>query len=155
MALFAFAAACSASPCSGQSAELVVSAALHKLFLCEANGAAQSFPVALGRGGIDKRTQGDDKTPLGVYPLGAARPSGDFHIFIPVFYPTGVQAAKGYSGGDIGVHGPKRRFKALGRMNAWIDWTRGCIAVATDAEIDEIAAWLRSRSVKNIRIING
>jgi hypothetical protein len=30
-------------------------------------------------------------------------------------------------------------------LNVETDWTLGCIAVASDAEIDQIAEWVRSR----------
>jgi hypothetical protein len=32
------------------------------------------------------------------------------------------------------------------------DWAAGCIAVATDAEIDQIAAWVDTHRVRAVRL---
>jgi hypothetical protein len=37
-------------------------------------------------------------------------------------------------------------------VNTSTDWTLGCIAVGSDAEIDAIAAWVNGRRVKRIII---
>ncbi len=109
-----------------------------------------TLPVALGSGGIDKRKQGDAKLPLGEYGLGEPRPSRKFHTFIPVGYPTAAQVRQGYTGGDVGVHGPPRL--AHGPLTTAIDWTLGCVAVGTDDEIDRIARWVRTKKVNRVVI---
>lgn len=110
--------------------------------------------MALGSGGVDKRRTGDNKTPLGAYELGAPRASHDFHLFVPVAYPTAAQARLGYTGSAIGIHGPPRSFaRVLALVPVPLpDWTAGCIAVRTDAEMDRIAAWLRARAAPRIRL---
>lgn len=130
-------------PCQGRGSVLLVDVAAHRLTLCQVSSALASFPVALGRGGVGKRAQGDAKTPLGAYPLGAPRASARFGTFIPVGYPTRAQRRQGYTGDAIGLHGPPRATRKLGWVNVSADWTLGCIAVADDASIREIAAWVR------------
>ena len=132
-----------ASPCSSLDSQVVVVAKEHKLWLCEAGHPVASYRVALGRGGADKRVQGDNKTPLGSYPLGVPRPSSRFGTFIPVEYPTPEQRRRGFTGSDVGVHGPDRRFRWAGRVNTWFDWTAGCVALATDDEVTAVAAWVQ------------
>jgi len=138
------------TPCAPHGTALYVNAAERRLYACEAGRAKESLPVALGRGGIDKRKQGDAKLPLGEYALGQPRPSGDFHLFIPVGYPTAVQRRRGYTGGDVGVHGPAR--VAQGPLTTVADWTLGCIAVGTDQEIERVARWVRTNRVRRIVI---
>ena len=141
--------------CHPGETAVVVDTIAHRLTLCEGGRPAASFPVALGSGGVDKRRRGDNKTPLGVYALGAPRASQDFHLFVPLVYPTAAQARLGYTGSAVGLHGPPRRFAGLLAILVPIplpDWTAGCIAVRTDEEIDRIATWLRARAAPHIRL---
>ena len=139
-------------PCQGNTVSVIVDTARHKLRLCDGNKVVKEFKIALGRGGIDKRKRGDNKTPLGEYPLGTSQPSKKFGIFIPIGYPTDKQRAKRFTGSHIGIHGPSRIFKWLGRITTWFDWTQGCIAVGTDADISEIARWIKEKRVHKIII---
>jgi L,D-transpeptidase catalytic domain len=122
------------------------------LSLCRDGVAEGTFRVALGRGGLDKRAEGDGRTPRGRYPLGPARASSRFHRFIPVGYPTAAEMQRGLTGSDVGIHGPHEAFHWLGRATSWLDWTRGCIAVGTRADIDRIAEWVRANGVQAIVI---
>ena len=141
-------------PCASHARAVVVDVTARTLSLCE-NGAAQRvFPVALGTGGIGKRQRGDHRTPLGSYPLGAPRRSQEYGTFIPVGYPTPKQVTMGFTGADVGIHGPPRAFVNGGRSNTAVDWTWGCIAVGSDPEIQEIAAWLNRPSRTWIHIIS-
>jgi murein L,D-transpeptidase YafK len=137
-------------PCKENNKEVVVDTGAHKLWLCEDNKIVKEFRVALGRGGIDKRKKGDNKTPIGEYPLGTPQSSNKFAIFIPIGYPTDEQRAQGFTGSDIGIHGPYRLFKWLGRITTWFDWTQGCIAVKNDHDISEIARWIKEKQVIKI-----
>ena len=116
------------------------------LWLCGDGRPLAQFPVALGRGGLDKRGRGDRRTPLGTYSLGDPRPSARFGIFIPVVYPTPEQRGQGYTGGDVGIHGPDRRTRWAGIANTWSNWTDGCIALGSDEELFRIASFVRERS---------
>ena len=140
--------------CHAGETAVVVDALAHRLTLCERGRASETFPVALGSGGIDKRHTGDGKTPLGSYALHAPRASRDYHVFVPVAYPTPAQARLGYTGSAIGIHGPPRAFASLLSLIPvpLPDWTAGCIAVRTDEEIDRIAAWLHARGAPPIRV---
>jgi murein L,D-transpeptidase YafK len=132
-----------ADPCAGRGTSLLVRTAEHLLFRCEGGRAVARYPVALGRGGVGKLKEGDGRTPLGTYPLGAPRPSAKFGTFIPVAYPTPEQRKRGFTGGAVGVHGPSAKLAWLAELDRLIDWTQGCIALATRAQIDEVAAWVK------------
>ena len=139
---------------AGESA-VVVDTSAHRLHLCWRGEIERSFVVFLGIDGVDKRREGDNRTPLGTYTLGAPRASRSFHTFVPVAYPTPAQARMGFTGGAIGIHGPPRVGAGTPRLLELVrfDWTAGCIAVASDNEIDEIAGWLRQREVKEVRLV--
>jgi murein L,D-transpeptidase YafK len=153
---------CSSAPTAAPSASrdcrtsetaIVVDTRAHQLHLCAAGKIERTFAVALGTRGVGKQREGDNRTPLGHYGLGPPRASQSFHIFVPVQYPTPAQARLGFTGGAIGIHGPPRGWSlaALGALVAQ-DWTAGCIAVATDADIDAVAAWIREHEVKDVRL---
>jgi len=124
------------------------------MHLCRAGESDRSFTVALGSGGVGKQKQGDARTPLGRYGLGPPRGSKNFHIFVPVGYPTAEQARMGFTGSAIGIHGPPRGYGTLAQLAMLVaqDWTIGCIAVATDEDIEAVAAWLRKHEVRNVRL---
>ncbi|MGH9888996.1 MAG: L,D-transpeptidase family protein, partial [bacterium] len=123
----------------------------HTLSLCEGGRAEETFRVALGTGGVGKRRQGDAKVPLGAYPLGTPRGSALFGTFILVGYPTPAQRREGFTGGDVGVHGPPRASRTgPSEVNTSTDWTLGCIAVGSDAEIERIARWVREKRIGRI-----
>jgi hypothetical protein len=139
--------------CAGRRSAIVIDAGSHRLFLCREGRSEREFGVSLGQGGLGKRIMGDNRTPLGTFSLGAPRPSQDFHVFIPVGYPTAEQAAAGFTGGDIGIHGPKKGWRWLGRLLNLRDWTRGCIAVNRTQDIDAIAAWVSLNRTARVEIL--
>jgi murein L,D-transpeptidase YafK len=132
------------NPCLERGTLVLVDTHSRRLTVCEGSVPARTHPVALGWRGVGKRRRGDAKTPLGLYPLGAPRPSRKFGTFIPVGYPTPEQRRHGFSGSAIGLHGPERDTKNAGLANVAYDWTLGCIAVADDPTIKAIAAWVRA-----------
>jgi murein L,D-transpeptidase YafK len=134
------------------TATIVVETRSHRMALCEHGEAIRTLPVAIGGGGTDKRREGDRKTPLGSYGLDPVLPSTKFHRFIGIRYPTADQAARGFTGSAVGIHGPSRKHSWMGSVRNWIDWTDGCIAVATDEEIDDVAAWLARAKARTIEI---
>jgi L,D-peptidoglycan transpeptidase YkuD (ErfK/YbiS/YcfS/YnhG family) len=123
------------------------------LSLCRDGVEEASFRVALGRGGLDKRAEGDRRTPRGRYPLGPARPSARYHRFVPVEYPTAAEAQRGFTGSAIGIHGPHAAFAWLGHSTVWTDWTRGCIAVGTRSDVARIAAWVSRSAAREVIIV--
>ena len=140
------------SPCSGQGTSVVIRTGDKRLHLCEGGKSRQAFDVAIGWAGTPKRKQGDNKTPLGSYPLGRPRGSKRYHRFIPISYPTPAQRRRGYSGSAIGIHGPPRWSTWAGSLNTALGWTRGCIAVGSDAEIDAISAWMRAKRPRRVHL---
>ncbi|HEX2660740.1 MAG TPA: L,D-transpeptidase family protein [Polyangia bacterium] len=141
-------------PCHPHETAVVVETRARRLHLCEAGQVARSFDVALGVGGVGKQRQGDNKTPLGEYGLGPPRASHDYHLFVPVGYPTVAQARQGFTGSAIGIHGPPRGFAGLlARAGTVVpNWTAGCIALPSDDEIEAVAAWLRRQTTRRVRV---
>jgi murein L,D-transpeptidase YafK len=113
------------------------------LNICEDKQVIASYKIAIGREGIGKISRGDNKTPLGLYHLGFPRLSTRFGIFIPINYPTEQQILQGYSGANIGIHGPFILFRWLGNMNTYFNWTKGCVAVGTNKDIQTISDWVK------------
>ena len=144
----------SSSGCAAGETGVVVDTRAHQMHLCNAGKVEGTYAVALGMKGVGKQREGDSRTPLGRYGLGPPRASKSFHIFVPVGYPTAAQARLGFTGGAIGIHGPPRGYSTLAELAMLVsrDWTAGCIAVATDAEIESIAAWVRKQEVKDVRL---
>jgi murein L,D-transpeptidase YafK len=140
------------SVCTENSQYIEVNTRSSMLYLCDYGRILKEYPVALGRGGLDKTTQGDAKTPRGQYSLGVPRASNRFFMFIPVGYPTAEQKAQGFTGADVGVHGPLRILSWIGPLNAWINWTNGCIAVSSEHEILDIADWVNSNRISTITV---
>jgi murein L,D-transpeptidase YafK len=134
-----------ASVCEGRPTSVVIHLRNRMLHLCEAGLSAGEHRVAIGKGGTGKRGEGDNKSPIGSYELGSPRASSSFGMFIPIGYPTASQRRDGYTGSAIGIHGPSRTFAWAGWMNTAADWTEGCIAVASDEAINEIAAWVQDK----------
>lgn len=135
----------SATPCPRFGSAIVVLSAARELWLCARDGAWARFAVALGRGGVGKRRIGDLRTPLGTYAMGEPRPSERYGTFIPIVYPTARQAALGFSGTEVGIHGPPRGMDASTHPTTQVNWTQGCIATGTDEEVEAIAAFVRER----------
>ena len=128
--------------CAAPDARVVVDLARHTLALCDKGALVEKFDVRVGKGGVGKTREGDGKTPVGTYALGAPRPSNRYGTFIPIGYPTDEQKKLGYTGGDVGVHGPPRWFKWLGSLVNAFDLSDGCVGLARDAEVERIAAWV-------------
>ncbi len=132
-------------PCPETRDAVAVVTSRRELWLCAGGAPAARFTVSLGRGGVDKRRQGDARTPLGTYPLGAPRPSRRFGTFIPIGYPTPEQAAHGFTGSAVGIHGPPRGWDVPEYPTTLVDWTLGCIATGSDAEVEAVAEFVRLR----------
>ncbi len=138
--------------CLSPLTHISIASSLGILVLCEQGESIKKYRVSLGSGGVDKRVEGDRKTPLGIYTLGVPKTSERFGIFIPVGYPTRDQKAAGFTGADVGIHGPDRAFQFLGDITVMINWTAGCIALGYDQEINEIKDWVNLKHPKFIQI---
>lgn len=138
--------------CSAADSRIIVDVEKHVLELCQEGRLVKTFRIRLGRGGVGKTREGDGKTPLGVYPLGEPRASRRFGTFIPIGYPTEEQRRMGYTGSDVGVHGPPRWAKWLGDLVNTFDLSDGCVGVARDDEIQVIADWVRATSTSVVEL---
>lgn len=122
------------------------------LYVCEAGSVIKEFTISLGRKGTGKKQDGDKKTPIGLYGLASPRKSNRFGVFIPIQYPTAQQLAAGYTGKDVGIHGPFLIFSWLGSLNTIFNWTQGCIAVGKNEQIEFIANWVKANPRATILI---
>ncbi|WP_028387904.1 L,D-transpeptidase family protein [Legionella fairfieldensis] len=123
------------------------------LTICKQGAVIKTFKVALGYKGVGKKRAGDNKTPIGLYRLAHPRKSTQFKMFIPILYPTSKQLAAGYTGRDVGIHGPTQ-------SSSWFRWvnnlpgsTRGCIAVGKNNHIEYVANWVKENPGAKILII--
>lgn len=132
-------------PCPPSGSAVAVVTRKREIWLCVDGAPLARIPVALGQRSGDKRKKGDRRTPLGTYTLGEPRPSGTYGTFIPIDYPTREQAAQGRSGSGLGIHGPPRGKSEPHYPVTAVDWTDGCVATGTDADIERIAAFVRQR----------
>jgi L,D-transpeptidase-like protein len=133
-------------------AHLVVMSVERRVTLCDKRHEVKSFKVRLARNGAGKMRAGDARLPLGTYKLGVPRDSEKYGVFIPIGYPTARQAAEGYTGDAIGVHGPPRATRWLGSLMDSFVKTQGCVGLATDDQMRQIAAFIRARHARTISI---
>ncbi|MGQ3892501.1 L,D-transpeptidase family protein [Legionella sp. CNM-4043-24] len=123
------------------------------LAICRQGAVVKTFKVALGNSGVGKKRAGDNKTPVGLYGLAYPRKSNQFKVFIPILYPTARQRAEGYTGRDVGIHGPAQS----SAMFSWLDnlpgSTRGCIAVGKNNYIEYVANWVKHNPGTKVLII--
>lgn len=124
----------------------------HLLNICKNGSVVKAFKIAIGYKGVGKKQAGDNKTPIGLYRLAYPRKSNQFKMFIPILYPTSKQVAEGYTGRDVGIHGPTQT-SAFGWFNHLPSATRGCIAVGKNTQIEYVANWVRSNPGTKILII--
>lgn len=142
--------------CVGRKSELVVHSDSQMLILCKDGRSYGEYDVSLGRGGFGKTREGDEKTPTGTYELAAPRasnPNYSFGTFIGIEYPTPAQKRQGFTGSAVGVHGPHRKFRCAGFFNVLVNWTNGCVAVASDLLAKEVGKFVQSNDVKSITIL--
>jgi murein L,D-transpeptidase YafK len=123
------------------------------LNICKNGSVVKTFKVALGYKGIGKKKAGDNKTPIGLYNLAHPRKSNQFNLFIPILYPTSRQLAAGYTGRDVGIHGPTQSSKLFSWLNNLPFSTRGCIAVGTNTHIQYVANWVKANPGSKVLII--
>jgi murein L,D-transpeptidase YafK len=123
------------------------------LNICKHGTVIKTFKVALGYKGVGKKQAGDNKTPIGLYGLAHPRKSNQFKTFIPILYPTIKQAAAGYTGRDVGIHGPTQSSTLFSWLNNLPSSTRGCIAVGNNNHIEYVANWVKANPGTKVLII--
>lgn len=123
--------------------------------------------IAIGSNGAsERRSQGDETTPLGEFTITDIRPSKRFELFMEIDYPNREHTERAFLeqrisreeynsllvnldqgspppqdtslGGFLGIHG-------LGwsspEIHKAVNWTDGCIAL-TNEQLDELMAWV-------------
>lgn len=132
--------------CVGYDREIVWSESTQGLYLCKQDRAVRAMRTSIGSNGLGKTTEGDRKTPIGSYWLGAPRKSDRYGLFIPVGYPNEIDLQAGRSGHSVGIHGPLRipLFASACSVASSLEknWTAGCVSVARDSQITEVADWV-------------
>ena len=123
------------------------------LNICNHGSVIKTFKVALGYKGVGKKKAGDNKTPIGLYGLAYPRKSTQFKVFIPILYPTLDQLAAGYTGRDVGIHGPTQTPTRFTWFNHLPGSTRGCIAVGKNNYIEYVANWVKTHPGTKVLII--
>jgi murein L,D-transpeptidase YafK len=129
---------------SGHADRIVIEKVQRRLTLYQGGVELRSYRVALGSQPLGAKTsEGDGRTPEGIYSIDRRNPGSRYHLALHVSYPNAQDraraAALGVSpGGDVMIHGLRNGLGWLGPLHRARDWTRGCIAL-TDAEVDEIA----------------
>src|SRR4051812_28169421 len=123
---------------------IVVRKAARRLDLYRDMTLLGSYSISLGgQPEGPKQSEGDGRTPEGVYAVDYRNANSSFHRALHISYPSArdVAAAKAAGvnpGGLIMIHGLRNGLGFLGHLHTLIDWTEGCIAV-TNNEIDEIS----------------
>ncbi len=123
------------------------------LNICKHGTVIKTFKIALGYKGVGKKQSGDNKTPVGLYGLAHPRKSTQFKVFIPILYPTSRQLATGYTGRDVGIHGPTQSSSGFNWLNNLPSATRGCIAVGKNNYIEYVADWVKTNPGAKVLII--
>ena len=136
--------------------KVVIEKEKRKLYLMKDGASFRSFDIALGMYPVgDKRTEGDQKTPEGIYLLDMRNPDSDFFLSIHISYPNVTDRRDARSngldpGGQIMIHGQPNSPTYSEAYYAKEDWTNGCIAVSNSDMID---IWLMTPDEVQIEIL--
>ncbi len=122
---------------------VVVNKEDRRMYLLHHDKVLKDYKIKLGFAPVGhKETEGDGKTPEGLYLIDRRNPNSKYHLSLGISYPNAEDRARAAEmgekpGGDIFIHGQKsRRDKGKG------DWTWGCIAV-TNKQIEDVYAMVR------------
>jgi murein L,D-transpeptidase YafK len=101
------------------------------------------YKISLGKHPIgDKEFEGDKRTPEGLYFINDKNSNSGYYKNLGISYPNknDIKQSKELgksTGGDVKIHGLRNGLGLLGKLQRWIDWTAGCIAL-TDQEVEEL-----------------
>ncbi|MFA5081139.1 MAG: L,D-transpeptidase family protein [Hydrogenophilaceae bacterium] len=131
---------------ANQKYALLADASRARLYIFEnVNGEPRlirDYYVSVGRNGVDKHTEGDKKTPSGVYNVTAEKPRRELTPFygagaFPLDYPNEWDASQGKSGHGIWLHGvPPNTYSRPPKAS------EGCLVVA-NPDYREIARFIQ------------
>ena len=128
---------------------IAVDASRSRLYLFE-NGATglslvADYYVSVGKLGIEKSTEGDQRTPLGVYFITSNLNRKSLKGFygsgaLPINYPNQLDVRRGKTGGGIWLHGTPATQYARAPLS-----TDGCVAIA-NPDLSQIIKTVEIRS---------
>ncbi len=131
----------------GQRYALAVDARRSRLYVLHNDGGrprlAADYYVALGKNGIEKAREGDQKTPIGVYHVVASLPRSKLTDFygagaFPINYPNAWDRHLGRNGYGIWLHGsPSETYSRPPRSSD------GCLVLA-NADLEALAGMLQA-----------
>ncbi len=122
--------------------KVVIEKEQRKLHLIKDDEIFRTYDIALGIEPVgDKQSEGDFKTPEGIYLLDTRNPDSDYFLSIHISYPNSNDRRKarkkGVSpGGQIMIHGQPNVPTYSSAYYKKQDWTNGCIAVSNSDMID-------------------
>ncbi len=136
--------------------KVLIEKAVRRLTLFSKTEAIKIYRIALGGNPVGpKEREGDKKTPEGIYQIDSRNRSSRYHVALHISFPNDKDRKRAKElgaspGGGILIHGIKHGFGWLGGFHAWLDWTKGCVAV-TNKEIEEIDRLVPDGTVVEIR----
>lgn len=127
---------------------LIVYKSKHHMMAYSHNKLVKTYKVSFGDNPVgDKQFEGDEKTPEGLYTINTKNSESGYHKNLGISYPNqqDLEYARSIgkaAGGDIKIHGLRNGLGFINKLQRWVNWTNGCIAV-TDSEMDELFAAVR------------
>ena len=116
------------------SAAILVDLERFRLYLFEnrdgAPSLSQDYYVSIGKGGGDKRREGDEKTPVGVYRVSSYLPGNKLPDLygegaFPIDYPNPWDVERGRTGSGIWLHGTESERYSRAPLSS-----RGCVTLS-------------------------
>jgi tetratricopeptide (TPR) repeat protein len=141
---------------NGSADKIVIEKKSRRLMLISKGEVLKTYKIALGGNPIGpKEMQGDNKTPEGTYFIDSRNNDSHYHLSLHISYPNEKDKKRAKElgvapGGNIMIHGIKKGLSWVGKAQAEVDWTKGCIAV-TDEEIEEICKLAPNGTIVEIR----
>jgi murein L,D-transpeptidase YafK len=96
------------------------------------------YYVSIGKGGTDKRFEGDEKTPVGIYTIESYLPGSRLPDLygagaLPISYPNAWDRLRGRTGSGIWIHGTESRQYSRPPLSS-----RGCVTLSNS---DFVTLW--------------
>jgi lipoprotein-anchoring transpeptidase ErfK/SrfK len=152
----------------GQAHVILVDTARSRLFVFENQGGRPNyvtdFYISLGKNGVEKQREGDQKTPIGVYTVVSAKEKlPDFYgaVAFPISYPNDWDKRNGRNGHGIWLHGtPSDTYSRppfatdgcvvltnddLARLSRFVDVGRTPVVIGTTVDWKDARAWEAER----------
>ncbi len=121
---------------AGTPAAIFIDLSAYRLYLFEERGGrfvrTRDFYVSIGKGGAEKRFEGDEKTPVGVYLVDSYLPGERLPDLygvgaFPINYPNAWDRLKGRTGSGIWIHGTEFANYSRPPLSS-----RGCVTLSNE-----------------------